>query len=103
MVPRLSRPAASSGARCALLIILSTSSIQTHSGNTRPLIGRDPLCAYCGTSSARPREDVADFLSGCLAAARGGRAGGNYREAERAGTTGEKEIQWHGGDILNRE
>lgn len=46
------RPAASSGARCTLLIILSTSSIQTYSGNTRPLIARDPFFTYCCTSSA---------------------------------------------------
>lgn len=52
--PGSPRPAASSGARCTLLIILSTSSIQTYSGNTRPLIARDPFFTYCCTSSARP-------------------------------------------------
>lgn len=52
--PGSPRPAASSGARCTLLIILSTSSIQTYSGNTRPLIARDPFFTYCCTSSACP-------------------------------------------------
>lgn len=52
--PGSPRPAASSGARCTLLIILSTSSIQTYSGNTRPLIARDPFFTYCCTSPAWP-------------------------------------------------
>lgn len=52
--PDSPRPAASSGAHCTLLIILSTSSIQTYSGNTRPLIARDPFFTYCCTSSAWP-------------------------------------------------
>ncbi|MEQ2215115.1 hypothetical protein XENOCAPTIV_027739 [Xenoophorus captivus] len=58
------RPAASSGGRCTLLIILSTSSIQPYSGNTRPLIARDPFFTYCFlfASSAGPCEDVAVFL-----------------------------------------
>lgn len=58
------RPAASSGARCTLLIILSTSSIQTYSGNTRPLIARDPFFIYCCTSSGWPARM---WLTFCMA------------------------------------
>ena len=61
--PGSPRPAASSGARCTLLIILSTSSIQTYSGNTRSLIARDPFFTYCCTSSAWLR-GCGDFLYG---------------------------------------
>lgn len=60
--PGSPRPAASSVARCTLLIILSTSSIQTYSGNTRPLIARDPFFTYCCTSSAWPARMWLTFI-----------------------------------------